>query len=297
VLNQCDEEALFQGRFFYQTVALPPMLTHGKAEVALKIAVLGPMWPYGSTFAQKQRNFTQPSRGIYRAYTHTLTRFSPEASEKQGDAIAPQARPAGLGEEILQQMKGTVNSRLNRLMEAASTGGNASASEGTILLLAEAYNTPWTVAYHNPRAVAALVHAGDAFLRQGVIGPSWTGTGPLGEAVMRVGPEPLQKALEDEIEVSARFPFVPDWRRREPLEEPAIKEAPDSGEKVRMLDVTPTVMRVATVISQFEVDSCGEEWTRPDIIDFERSGGFPPPRPDDPSGMARREAADSQAAG
>jgi hypothetical protein len=46
---------------------------------------------------------------------------------------------------------------------------------------------------------------------------------------------------------------------------------------VRLLDVTPTIMRIATVKSQFEVESSGKEWTRPDVIDFERSGGFPPP--------------------
>ncbi|HEX9048701.1 MAG TPA: hypothetical protein VF988_16865, partial [Verrucomicrobiae bacterium] len=45
----------------------------------------------------------------------------------------------------------------------------------------------------------------------------------------------------------------------------------------RLFDLTPTVMRIATVKSEFEVNSSGEKWTRPDVIDFERSGGFPPP--------------------
>jgi hypothetical protein len=46
---------------------------------------------------------------------------------------------------------------------------------------------------------------------------------------------------------------------------------------VRILDVTPSIIRIATVKSQFEIESSGEKWTRPDVIDFERSGGFPPP--------------------
>jgi hypothetical protein len=232
VLNQIDEEAIFQKRFLYQTLPLPPMQTHGKTEVELKIAGLGPMWSYGTSFAQKQKNLTEPTRGIYRAYTHTSARFVPDASDKQGDYVAPQTRPAGPGEELLARMKTTVNIRLTQLMEGK--GGDDKAAEGNVLLLAEAYNTPWTAAYHDPRAIAALVRAGDTYLRPGVIGKSWVGAGPLGEAIMRVGIEPLQKFLDEEIEVPANFPFVPDWRSREALEEPAIKPATVSGRKVRM---------------------------------------------------------------
>jgi hypothetical protein len=36
-------------------------------------------------------------------------------------------------------------------------------------------------------------------------------------------------------------------------------------------------MQIATVKSHFEMTPSGEEWTRPDVIDFQRSGGFPPP--------------------
>jgi hypothetical protein len=46
---------------------------------------------------------------------------------------------------------------------------------------------------------------------------------------------------------------------------------------VRILDVTSNIRRIATVKSQFEVNSSGQQWTRPDIIDTERTGGFPPP--------------------
>jgi hypothetical protein len=235
VLNQCDDEAIFQGRFLYQTVALPPMHTQGKTQVLLKIAGLGPMWPYGVNFAQKQKNLTEPTRCIYRAYTHTNTRFDPDPLEKQGVYVKPDIRPGGPGEELLTQMKETVNARLTRLMEDKSaTGGDRKDSEGRILLLAEAYNRPWTTAYHNPDAIAALVRTGDEFLRPGVIGRSWIGAGPLGEAIMRIEAQPLQKALEEKVEVSENFPFAPDWRRKEPLEEPNIKELGTSGKTVGM---------------------------------------------------------------
>lgn len=235
VLNQCDDDALFQGRFVYQTVALPPMLTQGRTNVSLKIAALGPMWSYAANFAQKQKQFTLPSRGIYRAYMHTNPFFAPEPAEKQGSYVVPKTRPPGPGEEILEKMKATVNARLARLMEAKSdAGGDSKSAEGNVLLLAEAYNTPWTVAYRNPKAIAALVRVGDVFLRPGMIGKNWTGTGPLGEAIMLVGAGSLQQALEEEMEVPVGFPFVPDWRRREPLEEPVIKEPGAAGKTIRL---------------------------------------------------------------
>ncbi|HEX9048330.1 MAG TPA: hypothetical protein VF988_14990, partial [Verrucomicrobiae bacterium] len=144
VLNQIDEEPIFQGRFLYQTVALPPLRTQGKTEVQLKIAGLGPMWPYGGTFEKKQHDLTVPTRGIYCAYTHTSTRFEPDATEKQGVALTPAVRPGGPGEELLAEMRATVNSRLSELLKENIT--DAVAAEGKAELLAEAYHTPWTVA-------------------------------------------------------------------------------------------------------------------------------------------------------
>lgn len=45
----------------------------------------------------------------------------------------------------------------------------------------------------------------------------------------------------------------------------------------RILDITPTNMRIATVKSHFELIPSGHIWIRPNIIDFERTGGLPPP--------------------
>ncbi|MBL9207568.1 MAG: hypothetical protein JNN01_20975, partial [Opitutaceae bacterium] len=152
VLNQSDDEPIYLGRFLYQTVTLPPMLTRGRTTVELTIAGLGPMWPYGSTFAQKQRAFGQPSRGIYRAVTHTAARFTPDSSEKQGLAGVSTPRPGGPGEELIATTRATVNARLTRLLEEPSGGSGTGPADGRILLLAEAYVTPWTTAYRDPRA-------------------------------------------------------------------------------------------------------------------------------------------------
>ena len=234
VLNQCDAEPLYRGRFVYQTVILPPALTKGKSQVDLKIAGLGPMWAYGADFAQKQHTLTKPTRGIYRIYTHTETPFVPDAAEKQGECAAPAVRPAGDGEELIGKMKDTVNSRLEKLMESGGKGNGGKGAEGKILLLAEAWHTPWTKAYQNPKAITALVRIGDEFLKPDVIGKSWTGAGPLGEAILRVGAEPLRQALGETLEVPAELPFLPTSKPNKPGMEPTITAPAAAGNTVRM---------------------------------------------------------------
>ena len=51
----------------------------------------------------------------------------------------------------------------------------------------------------------------------------------------------------------------------------------DGGSVTFTLKVDPVRQNYFTVKSQFEMIPSGQEWTRPDVIDFERSGGFPPP--------------------
>lgn len=204
VLNQTDNEAIFQGRFLYQTVALPPLHTKGKTKVELKIEGLGRMWSYGSSFAQKQRSLTKPTRGIYRVYTHTNKRFMPDPSEKQGEAVTPKVRPGGPGEELLTQMKVTVNNRLERLL---GVSGDEAPSQEDMLLLAEAYHTSWTVAHRDDRVIAAIIRGGDTYVRNANLDPrNWMGAGPFGEAIARIGSNPgLMKALDEEIQVPAQL--------------------------------------------------------------------------------------------
>ena len=187
VLSQCDEEPLAPGRFVYVTLPLPPKLTHGKTSLALKIGSLGPMWYYGATFEQEQKDLTQPTRGIYRAYTHTAPRFVPAASEKQGETPVAATRPTP-GREVISESEEVVKGRLTRLLASAKTSPrDMRALYAELLLLAKAYNTPWTPAYRNPRAIDQLVRDGDAMAEAFATEPkdveassSWPGAGPLG---------------------------------------------------------------------------------------------------------------------
>jgi hypothetical protein len=205
VLNQCDDEAWAPGRFVYVTVPLPPKLTKGKTDLDLKIISLGAMWPYGSTFEKYQKALTQATRGIYRAYTHTTPRFAPAASEKQGEMPAARTRSTA-GEEVISESKETVKSRLTKLLTTAKTSaGNQSGRSSELSLLAEAYNTKWTPAYHDSRAIDQIVRDGDAMAEDFAKDPScvskdWSGAGPLGKAILLTWPE-LSKKLGDKIRI------------------------------------------------------------------------------------------------
>ncbi|MEI8037965.1 MAG: hypothetical protein WCJ14_06205 [Verrucomicrobiota bacterium] len=236
VLNQIDDDPLYAGRFVYQTVALPLAHTRGKTTVNLKLGVIGPMWPYGQFFKQKQKDLNAPSRGLYRVYTHTSTRFTPPAAENPGALPARNIRPAGPVDDLLARMKETVNSRLARILaDTSAPAANAKGNGGNLQLLAEAYHTPWTVAYQNPATLAALVRAGDAFTGPGWIGSQWSGAGPLGEAIARVGPDPLLlKALDEEIEVPVELPFVPGTHRSDINKDATHTPPALSGTKMRL---------------------------------------------------------------
>jgi hypothetical protein len=204
VLNQCDEEGEAPGRFFYETVPLPISLTRGKTELTLKIAALGSMWPYGTNFAQYQKNLAEPSRGIYRVYTHVQPRFEPEAAEKQGHAPEAAVRPEP-GEEVIAQSKQVVVDRLNHLLQqpiSAERSGNQKDRAARLLLVSEAYERPWTPAYHDPRAIEQIVQDGDSMAGDfaakaaNYAAADWPGAGPLGEAVMRSAPDILKRLDE-----------------------------------------------------------------------------------------------------
>ena len=210
VLNQTDEDPLYKDRFVYQTVALPRFRTQGRTQVDLKISALGRMWPYGTHFAQKQKILGLPSRGIYRVFSHTNPRLADTHTAPDTSAAAPSPRPPMDGEPILATMRETVNSRLARLMRDKNLPApNPRNAAPNVLLMAEAYHTPWTVAYQNPEAVAVLVQYGDLFLRPGLLGSSWDGAGPLGEALLRLGKNPaLDEALSLPVTVAANFPCI-----------------------------------------------------------------------------------------
>ncbi len=205
-LNQADAEAEAPGRFFYETLPLPPFLTKGKSTVSVKVIALGPRWWYGPTFETYQKPFTKESRGIYRFYTHTDGYFVPPPEEKQGEAPNASVRPAP-GEEVMEQSRKVVLDRINRMLKEEITANSApKAYQIPILFLAAAYNTEWTPAYHNPMAIERIVQLGDGramdfFLDNTWVSKNWIGAGPLGEAIIETWPE-IGKRMQEKVQMN-----------------------------------------------------------------------------------------------
>src|SRR5208283_3367758 len=96
-------------RFFYTTTPLPFAMTKGKTNLDLEIRATGRIWSYGTFFEQYQKPMTGPSRGIYRACTHTDGFFAPPADENQGDAPANPPVRKEPGPEVLDKLKARVS--------------------------------------------------------------------------------------------------------------------------------------------------------------------------------------------
>jgi hypothetical protein len=119
-LDILSDAPRYPGRFTYVTAVLPKAMTKGRQSVSLEVRSLGRIWGYGDTWDKFQKNAEQPSRGIYRAYTHTDAAFVPAADERQGAAPAKPPVRTEPGPEVLDEMKDRVNAEITRLLAAKS---------------------------------------------------------------------------------------------------------------------------------------------------------------------------------
>ena len=206
MLNTCEDEAQAPGRFVYVTLPLPPALTKGKTSVDLKILSLGPIWFYGENFGRYQKDLTQPTRGIYQASTHTTPRFVPAATEKQGKAPEAKPRPSA-GPEVIAKTKENVISRLKGMLANKGIPGNHKSRSSDLLVLSEAYQTDWTPAHKDRRAIDRIVRIGDAMAEdfakdRKFIDADWSGTGALGQAIAMTWPD-IRPRLDESIPAGA----------------------------------------------------------------------------------------------
>lgn len=188
LLNATETEPQAPGRFFYETRPLPLSMTKGRTSISLTIAALGSIYNYGEQWEKYQRILNEPTRGIYRVYTHTGMRFEPSATEKQG--IAPKGRmhSSNVGPEVIAQSKEIVIERLNKILKSEPNKDSRNLG-----LLSEAYNVAWTPAYQNPITIEHILVEGDRlaelFAADANYTGGWMGAAALGEAIMRTWPE------------------------------------------------------------------------------------------------------------
>ena len=214
ILDTGSAEPACPGRFLYVTTPLPTTLTHGRTSIACEIRATGRIWGYGTTFEQYQKTMSEPTRGIYRVYTHREACFVPPANERQGSLPGAAPVRATPGVEILEQVRARVNGELMGLLNAKRP-----LNQMQLHLLARAWSVAWTPAYHDPRVVTQVVAGVDGYCARfredkaktradpATWNPEWFGVGPAADAV---------RLLADELapQLDQPLPDVPGMTRR-----------------------------------------------------------------------------------
>lgn len=203
------EDRGYNGRFYYNTSPLPLSLTTGKTELHCEIRSNGRIWGYGTTFDKYQYPMTEPTRGIYRVYTHTDGYFVPATDENQGAAPANPPLRTAPGPEVLDQLKARVNRDVNNLLNGARP-----LNQPQLQFLARAYYVKWTPAYQNPQVAGRALQSLDATFvayrknpklaesDPATYNPDWFGLGPSGYAIALLAGA-LRPHLDDAIDDGA----------------------------------------------------------------------------------------------
>jgi len=178
----------YPGRFIYRTCPLPLDLTKGKREVMLEIHATGPISAYTNKFDDYQKPMSEPTRGLYRVYTHVDGCFTPPSGERQGSSPEkPQPRPSP-GPEVMEALKSRINGQIDGLLKEPQRPAN----QMQALFLAKAYHETWTHAAGKPETIAKVQASLDALYRGFVkdpklaeaepstYNPDWFGLGPSG---------------------------------------------------------------------------------------------------------------------
>ena len=180
----------YPGRFTYRTCPLPLALTKGKESVDCEIRATGPIWGYGRNFEDYQKPMTEPTRGLYRVYTHTDGFFAPPASEKQGNFPQAPLRSSP-GPEVIDAIKARVNGEIDRTLRHPDRPAN----QMQALFLARAWHTKWTKAAGKPETIVKVLATLDSLYRGYVAdpklaeaepstyNPDWFGLGPSGQVI------------------------------------------------------------------------------------------------------------------
>ncbi|MEO5914790.1 MAG: hypothetical protein ABIS50_11185 [Luteolibacter sp.] len=206
-LETGSDAPAYPGRFIYRTCPLPLDLTKGRDCVNCEIRATGPIWGYATSFEQYQKPMTEPTRGLYRAYTHTDGCFTPPADDKQG--VYPENAPVRItpGPEVMDAVKSRVNGEIDNQLKDVRRPCN----QMQILFLAKAWHTPWTHAAGKPETITKIQTSLDALYRAYVANPKlaeeepstynpdWFGLGPSGQVIASLENE-LKPGLDESID-------------------------------------------------------------------------------------------------
>ncbi len=185
--------APFRRRFYYVTTPLPRRMTRHQTTVKLKIQAIGREWPYGGNWKQYQYVMPKASLGMYRLFIGTDGFFTPPQNDRQGPIPAPAPIRKTPDASALQRLKQAVNGYLAGILR------NRRMPDGMnhIDVLAKAYNTPWSLAFHKPAVIQRLIKdldlhaiaadrgAGHKSRWQSFSNAGWSTFGPGADAIRR----------------------------------------------------------------------------------------------------------------
>jgi hypothetical protein len=198
MLNIANAEAPFPGRFIYNTLPLPLAMTKGKTKIQLSIHSTGEIARYANTFDGYQKPMTEPTKALYKAYTHTDKFLVLPTDEKQGTEPAAKKRSYP-GEEIIKQVKNRVNDDIAKMLKKPIP------NQTEIWILSDAYQKEWTLAYKNSIVIDQTRALADDYCSKFEGGStdmyrdSWVTIGPLCHAIRLFYPQ-LKKSLGEKMD-------------------------------------------------------------------------------------------------
>ncbi|BCM93536.1 hypothetical protein IAD21_05427 [Abditibacteriota bacterium] len=214
-LNHGATEPSFRNRFFYYTSILPLPLTRGRRNLTLTLRTIGSINGYSifGGYDGYQTKMAAPSRGYYRAYTHTDAALAGLERETQGTAPLPQVRPPVDDAQVIANYKTRLGGSIRNLM----TSAKGSLSINDIAFLSSALPQAWTSAgvdeEGKKQTMAQLVASIDKqsqnvlipdFAAKGRYQGDWGGSfAPIGDAIYwmdkELSPAQWQTLLDEKI--------------------------------------------------------------------------------------------------
>lgn len=215
ILDDGAHDPAYLGRFRYSTIPLPLEMTRGKTNLNFEIRCTGPIWRYGNSFEKYQKPMTEPTRGIYRFYTHTDGYFVAPADEQQGVPPKDAAVRKSPGPEVLDLIKERANHVIEGGLQSKGT-----LDESRLSILAKAYDLAWTPAYRNPVAIQQVIKCldteADKYRKNPALveNDSWGGLGVYGRILHQLA-GPLKPYLDEtrRKNYSTMLAHSRDWRR------------------------------------------------------------------------------------
>lgn len=201
MIDISNEEAPSPGKFVYVTLPLPPLMTKGKSEIELSIRSTGRIWGYGETFDKYQKPMAEPTKGIYKAYTHTDGYLSIAKTEKQGkqpDKIKLRNSP---GEEMISKLMTRLNDQIIGMLRKTNP-----LKQEEVHFLSEAYFIKWTKAYKDKEVISKTIETADDLYNKftednkKIFQDNWITVGPVCIAIYHLFDEikgSLDKTMEN----------------------------------------------------------------------------------------------------